>query len=82
MARPSGTPTATAASKARPMRDRLAARCCHSVASIKPWPAASASLASTACGAGRNKGSIQPLPAMICQISHSSATLNKPSASG
>ena len=44
--------------------------------------AGSASLTSTACGAGRNKGWIQPLPAAICQINNSSATLNKPSASG
>ena len=82
MARPSGTPTATAASKARPMRDRLAARCCHSVASIKPWLAARPSLASTACGGGKNRGSIQPLLATACQISNSTATLNRPSASG
>ncbi len=46
------------------------------------WQHLAASLASTACGTGRNKGWIQPLPAAICQISHSSATLNKPSASG
>ena len=59
MAIPTGTPISTAASRAITIRVRLAARCCQSVASIKPCgPAMVISFCSTWPGGGRNSGLI------------------------
>ncbi|MNT44123.1 hypothetical protein D3C72_1806350 [compost metagenome] len=73
---PTGIPKTTAANSATRIRPRLAARCCQSVASIKPCgPAMVISFASTCPGGGKNSGLTHCFAATAHQIANSTSNV-------